>query len=111
MGSDALIVNLPSSTHGISTITKKLLRLYTTHLELLWEEPGTEVRPGQLAQISTLLKEKSIDGVAIIGGLGGGDMNHFSFSSLDNTAHKTPEIDLLDVWGGSSRASGRPKVG
>jgi hypothetical protein len=77
-------------------------------LESLGEEPGFELRPTQLAIISSLLKAKSDieislafqnqgqgQGVEIIGGLVGGDMN--SISDLDNSSHKLPEMALRDV--------------
>lgn len=97
MGRDALIVDIPiSDIRGDSGLSKRILRLCTTHLESLWEPEGHEFRPRQLAQISALLKAPSRHGVEIAGGLLGGDMNHIS--PLDFTCHQTSDIDLRDVW-------------
>lgn len=114
MERDALVVDITISHHETRKATKGLLRLCATHLESLWEELGRELRPGQLAQISALLKENSVDWGPIIGGLVGGDMNHIPFRDLqspDNTAHKTAEIDLLDVWEDLTPPVVDPKLG
>jgi tyrosyl-DNA phosphodiesterase 2 len=81
-------ISYPASESGPPT---KVLRLCTTHLESLWETEGSELRPGQLALVSALLKSTEV-----VGGLVGGDMNHIS--ALDSTSHKADEVDLCDVW-------------
>ncbi len=59
------------------------MRFCTTHLESLAEEPGFELRPKQLALVSSLLKEDTASqrGYEIVGGVVGGDMN--TISQLD----------------------------
>jgi hypothetical protein len=84
----------PSSLKCDIANLKKIIRLYTTHLESLPEPEGKELRLLQLAQISTLLKESSTP-LEIVGGLVGGDMN--TISKLNCSCHKAAHIDLRDI--------------
>jgi tyrosyl-DNA phosphodiesterase 2 len=83
----------------------KCLRFCTTHLESLAETPGFELRPKQLAVISSLLKEQA-EGIEIVGGLVGGDMN--AISALDSEIHKRPDVGLRDVWEDNIQSHGPP---
>ena len=97
MKRDALVVDIPiAPVEGEPEHSKRILRLCITHLESLWEDEGTELRPRQLAQISALLKAPAKHGVQIAGGLVGGDMN--PISPFDIICYKTSDIDLRDVW-------------
>lgn len=83
---------------------RSCIRIATTHLESLGEEPGFEVRPLQLALIARLLKERPSEteegegrsDVEIVGGLVGGDMN--AISEVDFTSHKRADVELRDAW-------------
>lgn len=98
LGVDVLVSGGGDGEGGDGGRKMKCVRISTTHLESLGEEPGYELRPKQLAIISGVLKEKEIaqGGVGIVGGLVGGDMN--AISEVDYTSHRRPDVELRDVW-------------
>jgi tyrosyl-DNA phosphodiesterase 2 len=109
MGRDALFIDLDLySSIGRPNSAKEVLRVCTTHLESLQE--GNSLRARQLELISQNL-EVIENGVRVIAGLVGGDMNAIHYS--DCTIHK--QLGLKDAWedqltrdgkGDSSQVSG-----
>ena len=91
MGRDALIVDIPVSDEPRA---RKAMRLCTTHLESL--HGAYPCRFGQLAMISTLLKEPRISEHENIAGVVGGDMSALEFS--DQFMHEKPRVELRDIW-------------
>ncbi len=91
MVTDAWVVDVPILSSDESTQSTESLRLCTTHLESLWDA-GLY----RLGVISRLLKESSVSGHRVVGGLVGGDMN--VMNNLEHELHKAPDVDLLDVW-------------
>ncbi|KAK5651400.1 hypothetical protein OQA88_12557 [Cercophora sp. LCS_1] len=96
MGRDALVVDIWSGS-ARTDAKRNTIRLCTTHLESLYDK-FNRYRPRQLARVSQILKAGSgVSGSGrVIGGLVGGDMN--SFEKDEREYHRTPEIDLNDVW-------------
>ncbi|VUC31639.1 unnamed protein product [Clonostachys rosea] len=94
MRRDALVVDIPVSEDNGLRVSKRSLRLCTTHLDSLYT--GKELRFHQLMQISALLKGDWSQGQTIHGGLVGGDMN--SVDRSEHNTHRAPEVNLKDVW-------------
>ena len=94
MGRDVLVVDLPVSDEEGNKESASSIRLCTTHLESSWR--GRILRPGQLALVADLLKDRPATRFRPIAGLVGGDMNAVELA--DHALHREKEIDLKDVW-------------